>query len=139
MNDGSSRKIRRVHLFGFAATLGLAAAIVTPAVMDSTAGSPGKVTICHRTDSETNPYVQITISNAAAFNGHFRKHKGDVWFPGHPKEPKWGDIIPPTSYHGQSFSLNWNADGMAIFDNGCSVGPSPSSSVPSSGPGTGTA
>lgn len=137
MDDGSARRKHSGFLFGFAATLGVAAAIVTPVVIDSSAAPPGKVTICHRTDSQTNPYVRITISNAAAFNGHFKKHKGDVWFAGHPKEPKWGDIIPPTSYKGQHFRLNWNSAGKAIFHNGCSAAaPVPSSSVPITGSGT---
>jgi hypothetical protein len=76
------------------------------------------VTLCHRTDSETNPYNQITIDAAGAFDGHLG-HEGTVWFPGHPKKPKWGDIIPPFTYNGNTYSLNWDADGMAIFNNGC--------------------
>ncbi|HET6877439.1 MAG TPA: hypothetical protein VFH38_07905 [Jatrophihabitans sp.] len=142
-DNDSSRGKRRGYLIGFAATLGVAAAIVTPVVVDSSAVPAAKVTVCHRTDSETNPYVKIVVSANAAYHGHYLKHQGDgVWSPTHPKKPKWGDIIAPFTYRGQSYQLNYsdNAAGKTIFDNGCSVtAPVPSSSVPGSGPATGTA
>lgn len=37
----------------------------------------GKVTICHATGSETNPYVEITIAQAGWDNGH-SKHEDDL-------------------------------------------------------------
>lgn len=36
-----------------------------------------KVTICHRTGSETNPYVKIKVAKQAALGGHMR-HPGDI-------------------------------------------------------------
>jgi hypothetical protein len=36
-----------------------------------------KITICHKTGSTQHPYVEITISNDAAQNGH-AKHQGDI-------------------------------------------------------------
>jgi hypothetical protein len=92
-----------------------------------------KVTICHRTDSEKNPYVQITVDEASVDGNagndkgkgdHLLEHTGLVWAgPSTPKEPKWGDIIPPFYSDGSTPtgypSLNWNAAGQAIFDNGC--------------------
>lgn len=39
-------------------------------------GPPGKTTICHRTGSDTNPYVEITVANPAVQNGH--SHHGDL-------------------------------------------------------------
>ena len=37
----------------------------------------GKVTICHKTGSAKNPYVEITVSNDATTDGH-ATHQGDI-------------------------------------------------------------
>jgi hypothetical protein len=89
------------------------------------------VTLCHRTDSETNPYVQITVAVPGAYH-HYVEHQGTVWTKDHPKKPKWGDVIPPFSYQGQTYSLNYGTRGQIIFDNGCQVTSTPSSSAASS-------
>jgi hypothetical protein len=60
-----------------------------------------KVTICHATGSDTNPYVQITV-DWHALKAHHSEHWGDIIPGGH----KWG---------GQ----NWDVDGQAIYYNGC--------------------
>jgi hypothetical protein len=67
----------------------------------------GKVSICHATGSETNPYVLVTVSvNATTGNGHGR-HEGDrpavdgrcpAAAPGGPEGP--GDPGPPPG-HGE--------------------------------------
>src|SRR5436853_2452259 len=54
------------------------------------------ITICHRTDRETHPYVRVTVDAASTDVAGHELHTGTVWYPGHAKEPKWGDIIPPT-------------------------------------------
>ncbi|MDQ3123409.1 MAG: hypothetical protein M3Q14_01865 [bacterium] len=71
---------------------------------------PEKVTLCHATGSDTNPFVKITVSAAGAFNGHLGE--------GHQNGE---DIIPPFEYRGQTYSQNWDAEGMAIFRNNCEV------------------
>lgn len=40
-------------------------------------GNATKITICHKTGSAKNPYVQISISRNGAANGH-AKHEGDL-------------------------------------------------------------
>jgi hypothetical protein len=50
-----------------------------PASLEATSpgeASDGKVTICHATNSETNPYTEITVS-ANGLDGH-DKHAGDI-------------------------------------------------------------
>lgn len=109
----------------------------------ASAAQPDKVTICHRTNSTTNPYVQETVAvssvdgNAANDNGqgdHLAEHTGPVWdptvtYPAPHNGDQWGDIIPPLYDDGTPDglpSLNWvnqdgspNALGQAIFYNGC--------------------
>jgi hypothetical protein len=72
------------------------------------------VTICHATppDTAANGYVRISPSAAGVYNGHLKEHAAD--------------IIPPFTYSGQTYSLNWDATGQAIWNNGCAV---PSSST----------
>ena len=66
------------------------------------------VTICHATgtpDNAGNGYVMISPSASGVYHGHYRQHGAD--------------IIPPFTYNGQTYSLNWTATGQAIFNNGC--------------------
>jgi hypothetical protein len=96
-----------------------------------------KVTICHRTKSVTNPYVQNDVDEASVDgnngndNGkgdHLVEHTGAVWdantnYPTPHNGDQWGDIIPPFYDDGVTLtgypSLNWDAAGQAIFYNGC--------------------
>jgi hypothetical protein len=41
------------------------------------AGQTDKILICHKTGSSKKPYVQISVSNNAARDGH-ASHKGDL-------------------------------------------------------------
>jgi hypothetical protein len=82
-----------------------------------------KVAICHRTNSNTNPYVQNAPSASGVFHGHDKKHEGPVWDPTLKAQGiKWGDIIPPYTYNGTDYpGQNWDAAGIAIFNAGCAL------------------
>ncbi|MDQ3064681.1 MAG: hypothetical protein M3Q36_00205, partial [bacterium] len=96
---------------------------------------PGKVTICHRTNSVLNPYVKITVSQNAvdgvAGNSnradHYGEHKGPVVTSEEEAQTlkdakeKWGDIIPPVE--GFHDGLNWTTEGRALYDNDCAYVP----------------
>jgi hypothetical protein len=88
-----------------AATAGALLATTAPAA----AAPAAKVTLCHATGSTTNPYVRITVAAAGAYNGHYSQHEDNGL----------GDIIPPFTFRGQTYSLNWDADGRATFRNNC--------------------
>ena len=114
--------------------LGVGAAAATP-------GEDAKITICHRTNAVTNPYVVITVDTSAADGDlgnntgqgdHYAEHLGPVFDPDADYQPpfsgdEWGDIIPPIP--GVHDGLNWSAAGQAIYANGCApVTPEPSPS-----------
>lgn len=83
------------------------------------------VTICHRTNSVKNPYVRITVDQSAVDgegNNDHSNHTGPVATSEAVAQAlkdahvKWGDIIPPFD---ENPGLNWDAVGMAVFENGC--------------------
>jgi uncharacterized repeat protein (TIGR01451 family) len=109
-----------------------AAALITVPVSPALAeqggkgNSNGKQTICHATDSNTNPYVVITPNKNGDVDGH-AGHTGPVWNPSlKAQHVTWGDIIPPFDYndHGTAAHFpgqNWDANGQAWFANDCRV------------------
>jgi hypothetical protein len=87
-----------------------------------------KVTICHATASETNPYVVITVDIASIVGDAGHGHSG----------VNIGDIIPPFNMDGYLYAgHNWDAEHAAIYNNGCcnlSTGGSGSTTTTSGAP-----
>jgi len=118
----------RIRLAGGAAlaVLVVGAALAAPSAALATKPAPEhKVTICHRTNSNTNPYVLITVDIASSGHlkgGHDTQHEGPVWDPTlKAKHLEWGDIIPPYAYQEFSYPGQNMADGGAILEAGCKV------------------
>lgn len=100
---------------------------VTFAITDTVPSN--KVTICHRTHSETNPYVRITVNYQAVNSGGTSDHSHHndsyigyrVYTAGiymRAKDKLWGDIIPPDpSGQNRWSSLNWETAGQNIYNN----------------------
>ena len=75
-----------------------------------------KVTLCHATGSQSNPYVSVDVNISSAGDAADAK--------GHNSHAD--DIIPPYSYTGQDGSINyvgknWTAEGQDILNDGCKV------------------
>ena len=113
------------------ALLGAAVIVIGLALASTALATPPpnhKVTICHATNSDTNPYVVIDVDIASS--GYLKAghslHTGPIWYAGAKADKvKWGDIIPAYDYEATSFhfaGLNWTADGQAIWEAGCVIG-----------------
>ena len=120
--------------------LATAVTYTTALPVDVSATKSNKVTICHATNSHTNPYVVATVNtssvnekNTAELNGH-GNHEGGVWYEGI-ADHSWGDIIPAfespkgTAYAGQ----NMTSAGQVILKDGCKVGKKVSIPTPGNG------
>src|SRR5439155_23217237 len=91
-----------------------------------------KVTICHATNSATNPYVRITVGADAANadtgndsgHGDHSLHLGPIAVSVEAAKAMkaahegWGDIIPA---HDNFPGRNLTATGQLIFNNGCAA------------------
>lgn len=111
------------------ASVALMLSVALPKVVGATQTTPidieNKVTICHRTNSVKNPYVEIPVDTSAVDgqgNNDHSLHIGPVVTPETDVQAlkdnkiKWGDIIPPVT--GVTSGLNWDS-GQAVLENGC--------------------
>lgn len=128
----------RIALAALAASSFMA---VTPMVGATPPDQDHKVTICHRTNSNTNPYVLITVDKSAVDgvggSDHYGEHQGPVWDPTlKDRKIEWGDIIPPVPPHHNG--LNWTPEGRAIYDRKCETGNTTTSTTTTAPPTTTT-
>ena len=124
---------RGISLFTAMVLLGLQTAI-SPAIVHATPPPPDdhKVTICHRTNSVTNPYNKITVDFDAATGalkdngqGDHTIHTGPIFdpsanYPAPHNGDQWGDIIPSYTWgNGTYDGLNYDTAGQALLRNNC--------------------
>lgn len=108
-NRRKKQRMSRTARLTIAAIVGFVLGFVLVTLTTTVAeGKATKVTICHATGSESNPFVVNSPSAAGVYNGHIAHQHAE-------------DIIPPFEYKGQTYSQNWDAEGQAIWNNGCQV------------------
>lgn len=91
-------------VLGWSTVLALILVLLAP----NASAQADKVELCHAAPPDAeNKYVMIPPSAAGAYHGHYLQHTDD--------------IIPPFEFGGVTYSLNWTAEGRAIFENGCVV------------------
>jgi hypothetical protein len=128
---------RRLAIFSVIGAMLAALAVGGIGVLSASAqgGNEDNVTLCHATDSVTNPYVVITIDQNGIDNintgpnGH-GTHTGPLVTSEAEAQAlkdqkiQWGDIIPAFDIGGVSFpGLNNTPAGLAILANGCEFVP----------------
>ena len=97
---------------GLVSSAGLAAAALTQGTEAPLVQGATKVTICHATSSEKNPYVQLQVDDDSIVREGHGDHEGD--------------IIPPFDYiedgKEQRYpGKNWDEAGQKIHTDGCEV------------------
>jgi hypothetical protein len=134
---------RRLEIFALVSATLAALSVGSMGVFGASAqpGNEDQVTICHRTDSATNPYSTITV-DVSAVDGvagnqpgadHFGEHTGPLASSEAVAQQlkddgiEWGDIIPPIpGVHG---GLNW-PEGQAMLENNCNFVTPPTTTAP---------
>src|SRR5579871_1523075 len=122
MRDGRRmRRLRRTALTG-GCCFGVLVAAATFLPQALSKPPQGKVGICHRTSSNSNPYnsISVNVANNGDLSGGHLNHTGPIY-----PAAGWGDIIPPYDYVDQNGvsqtfpGYNWSPSGQAILQNGC--------------------
>ncbi|MFL5790984.1 MAG: hypothetical protein ACJ76A_05715 [Actinomycetota bacterium] len=131
------------RLFAWGSVVAVIATFLSINATSATATQPDphKVTICHRTNAPSNPYVRITVDVASVDgdtgndNGkgdHNAEHNGPVFditgntvYTNPRNGDDWGDIIPPFWADGSSDGVYWPSknwpSGEDIFNAGCKI------------------
>ena len=137
--------IRKVGWLSVASMLALAMLAPTAAPTFAAATDAQSVNICHGTASNSNPYnaespsVSANGATEGQLSGGHSNHVGPVWFSG--IQVVWGDIIPPYHYAATNYDfpgLNWTTAGQAIFNNGCNIPSTTTTTTTTSTTTTGT-
>ena len=82
-----------------------------------------KVTLCHATNADANPYVVITVDGSSVITQGHDGHTGPIWNPTL-KDQKidWGDVIPSFTYLEDEVTRTYpgmNTDALVLIANGC--------------------
>jgi hypothetical protein len=122
MSSRSSEPRSPWRVLGVLAALG-ALSVLAVTEVSAADSAPHKVTLCHATDSASNPYELITVDYHGAIDGH-ANHTGPLFSP-ETSSQGWGDVIPPFDFgaDGSFAGMNWTADGQALLANGCVATP----------------
>ena len=115
---------RATAVLTFAFGLALVVGGIATMTVSATKPSPAhRLVICHATGSGSNPYAQLVVDIAPSgyVDGDHSRHDRD--------------IIPPYVYGDFSYQgKNWDAEGQAIWANGCSTGGSVAGAAAGSAP-----
>jgi hypothetical protein len=85
--------------------------LVPVAVAGSATAAATKASICHATNSHSNPYRRISVSQSALIAHYAHRGTGVVWSPG--ITTKWDDVVPGGSPNGK---LIWDSTRIAIYE-----------------------
>ncbi len=104
----------------------------TPTVPPVIEPAEHKVTLCHATHSESNPYVTITVDYHSIIQAGHGDHAGPIYSAELPKHTAWGDIIPPFDFGGDAVyaGMNWTDEGQAVFAEDCTAVVVPPTTTP---------
>jgi LPXTG-motif cell wall-anchored protein len=64
------------------------------------------ITLCHATDSNSNPYTKVTVDDDSVVKDGHGTHTGPIWNPTlKAQKTQWGDIIPAFDYYNDKGEL----------------------------------